>query len=135
MMRKERSSCLRGITAQRRFCARGVRRPHWDSDFNKVVELALGVSMGNEVEAERWIEARQGEASALVEAHWPTIVALADRLLERVEMSGREVAVFLIGLPFVSLPATKPAARIGSAHHREPRQTPLLPGSPSSQLW
>lgn len=86
---------LAGITAQRRFCARGVRRPHWESDYSTLAEIALGIAEGDELAAERWIDGRQREADEFVEKYWGAIQKVADALICRRTLTGEEVVAII----------------------------------------
>lgn len=86
---------LAGMEAQRHYCPQSCRKIHASSDYAQAVDYALSFVGGDEQEAEfflRWLCKR---AEYLVtDFWWPDIQSLANELLKRQVMTGREVSAF-----------------------------------------
>ena len=84
--------CLAGPAAQRRFNPKGFRRAYARDDYHQAVDLLSYIAPDNEVLG-AYVGLIEVLARKFVEAprNWYCIESLADELLQRHEMSGREV--------------------------------------------
>jgi hypothetical protein len=72
---------MAGRAAQRRFCRRGVRKPHWSDDFLTALAAAEVRCNVDHRKAVRLLNRCNLIAELLVEKEWAKIVVLADALL------------------------------------------------------
>lgn len=93
---KELIVLLAGMEAQRHYSPQSCRKSHPSSDYAQAVDFSLSFCAGDVQEAEfflRWVCKR---AENLVTGIlWADIHSLADELVVRREMTGREVSAFL----------------------------------------
>jgi hypothetical protein len=86
--------CFAGPLAQRRYRARSWRHQHGRSDFAQAAALARRLCRSKKTAA-ALLQRLEIAAGALVEAHWADIAQVAETLIERQEMAGREIVACL----------------------------------------
>lgn len=84
-------SLMAGPMAQMKFCSRGIRKPHWQVDFDRAKQYALKNTRGDLRKAERVMYQCCWLSEKMLERQWGHVERLAYALLEHREMNREQV--------------------------------------------